>query len=208
MTSRTELVKYINNCITLNKIVSNDEAHCIADEIFPNSSHRITLAKLLKGSVMFDTFFLKMEGDVISLVYCSPSYESIDFADYIDIIGNYAFYNNILIREVSGKGIKEIGKSSFRYSGIKSASLTNLRQIDEYAFSDCSLETIFAPKVEDIGRFGFARCLSLRRAEMRPISIDDYAFSHCKNLTYINCHRLAVTGMDVFLDCEKLKANY
>jgi len=122
------------------------------------------------------TVGLSISGGVVTGAGSAAGANYLCFPDSVTGIGDYAFYNNFIVRGVmGGANITAIGDLAFYGS-------YNLREIS-------------LPKVSTIGNNAFDGCLSLRTACF-PLatSIGNYAFSSHPNLQDVTLGATSITG--------------
>ena len=144
---------------------------------------------------------------------------TVNFGDGVERIPAYLFYPyfstsyspNIANVNFSST-ITSIGSYAFGYcsslSGELDLSNTDLENIDDYAFYNCSglVKANFSSSLVGIGRYAFSDCSNLESLTLPTnlTSIGNYAFSNCSNLTEINYNALSLTDLSsdnrVFLD--------
>lgn len=186
MLTREQLLKYIYNAMLTNSLVTSNEVDGILQMAYGkrcNSNVRYIFEHRLPGTVRIDDFFLRKEGEDIVLVFCMPSYESLDLGDCIDIIGSYAFLGNYIIKNIRGESVK---------------------QIQDWAFSDCQfLNIVEFPRVDIIETRCFKDCFKLCKVKISPVELEAQAFSNCYKLksfdfsktTYIGTRAFAYTNI-------------
>ena len=200
MYTKDSLVGYINNCIAVGKIVAKNDIpeilHNISDIDIKNK-----LATSLEDTVRMNDFFVKVVNNMTVLVYCYPSHEEVDLGECIDIIGEYAFYNNSLINRISGEGVRLIGQSAFSNSTVCRVKFQNLLQLGQYIFFQCCyLEEAEFPAVHDVGFACFDNCRKLKDVIMSPESIEANAFANCSQLTDFDFSNAVAIGGHAFYD--------
>ena len=89
---------------------------------------------------------------------------------------------------------------------------SNLQIIGNSAFESCSLNEIRIPlSIKSIGESAFNCCFNLTKVffeQGSKVSLDDYAFCNCHNLTKISISsNLKKLGRGVFQDCKNLEFN-
>jgi hypothetical protein len=91
----------------------------------------------------------------------------------------YTFKNFTNLKSVSGKA-KEIGEYAFPYCALETVSLPEAQSIGDYVFYGCThLTEVSLPKVETIGNFAFAGCVLGTVNFPEAQSIGDSAFFIC-----------------------------
>ena len=177
--NRDELYKFIQNSVLFGKVVGSEDIKKLKG-IIPE------LAESILGSVEINKMYFKIGfNNRIILTHCTSDYESIDFGDAVDEIGPFAFVYNFNIREVSSQSITKIGYRAFTSSPIRSVKFQMLKEVEDSAFNNSSLEKLEAPELEIINK---------------------YAFVGCNALTEINAPKVKQVCMCAFVGCEKLQS--
>lgn len=99
-------------------------------------------------------------------------------------------------------------------TSLASIALTNITEIDSWAFTDCqSLPSALSlPNVITIGDYAFLRCANIESIDLPKVEeIGDYAFSlglynGAASLTTINLENVKSLGEHAFSNCTKLQA--
>lgn len=124
--------------------------------------------------------------------------------------------NPVIPAELSGNPVTSIGTNVFYGAGIKSVVIPeSVTSIGDYAFAHCTnLTTVtfaedeYADGLEEIGRYAFYRCSSLKSMEF-PESLKKVkarAFEHCDSLQDVVLHKkVAEVGDAAFANCGKLR---
>lgn len=106
--------------------------------------------------------------------------------------------------------VKKIGNSAFLYNKklqeVTFASNSELTQIDDGAFMDCSeLKKIILPKsLSVLGKYAFCQCSKLEEIDLPTVEEIDNAFLHCKSLKKIRISAKTIGGYS-FAGCENLE---
>ena len=139
--------------------------------------------------------------------------KTLQFADRITHIGNYAFEGFSLLTDVKIPD-SAVSIGSWAFSGCESLVTISIseqvRNIGEWAFNGCkSLARISIPHgITSIKRGTFSDCRNQTCAVIPKsvICIEDYAFSSCSSLTSITIPESVVQiGWFAFTGCYKLK---
>ena len=137
---------------------------------------------------------------------------SVVIGEGVTHIGDFAFYNNKLLREASlPSTVESIGRYAF-CDGNLLTSLdlpASLKTIGEYAIAySRNLEEVLMPEgIETIGEDAFAGCQSLKQITLpeRLTTIGNYAFNYCTSLQSVNIPANAVSlGNGIFDYCSSL----
>ena len=163
--TRQEISTYIDNAILMNKLVTKEEAERILNEdIQEDSMVKSSHLKNLIDSVQIGEAFFKKDFDNhIILAHFRPHYKKIDLKNYVDIIGEYAFFNNQIIEEVCGSVAIKVCHGGFLLCH--------------------NLKKVVFPTVDDVGDSGFGSCDELTHVVMRPRIIGSTAFFDCYKLS-------------------------
>ena len=141
--------------------------------------------------------------------------QSLKLSSGLVYIGEYAFYRNKYLVEVSfPTSLETISRSAFgSCTSLKQIILPNsVESIDDWAFHNCtSVDTlVLGSKVGDIGKDAFSSLRSLRSLEIpsNVRTIGDYAFENCNSLQTVNVNtRNCVFSSKVFRNTEIKKVN-
>ncbi len=125
--------------------------------------------------------------------YHAPLIESADISSS-ETLGEYAFsYCRNLVSVNLSEDITEIKPYTFAgCDALKEINLDNVETINEYAFMECGLENLDAPKAENIAKYAFVsnRLLANVKLSEKTKEIGEGAFSYCDPLTTVenlNC---------------------
>lgn len=137
---------------------------------------------------------------------------SVEIAEGITSVGNYAFYRCTKLRTVSMPGsVRRIGSSAFRgCEKLEQAEIpSGVRSIGDAAFAGCGvLEQITLPEeIVAVEEWTFESCEKLKEIVIpaKVTTIGDYAFMHCYNLERISLpDGLKTIGASAFFDDWKL----
>jgi len=132
---------------------------------------------VIKGTTSYDGAFLQTSAlteltfasdsklqMINSYVFYFSGLKELNLPSSLVSIGSYAFYNNILLSDVSfgdGSNLQTIGRRAFAATGsLQQITLPkNLRKIGGFAFSDSGLKTVNIPaSVSMLGAGAFASC--------------------------------------------------
>ena len=131
----------------------------------------------------------------------------------VSSIGHIAFSFCTTITSVTiPDSVTEIGDSAFiQCSKLTSVDLgKNTIKIGKYAFAQTKLTSVSIPySTTTIGEHAFEDCISLKKVYIgggRVKSIDNYAFSNCKELSSLELgNAVSAIGSYAFKDCTSLK---
>ena len=203
--NREEISIYIDNAVLMNKLVTKEEARDILNEDFAQGilQKDTLLGHLIDSIQIGDALFKKDFDNHIILAHFRPHYKKIDLKNYVDIIGEYAFFNNQIIEEVCGSVAIKVCHGGFLLCH--------------------NLKKVVFPTVDDVGDSGFGSCDELTHVVMRPRIIGSTAFFGCyklskfdfSNVESIGClcfastsikrvvaPKLADVGRNIFFDCK------
>ena len=132
--------------------------------------------------------------------------------DYVQSIGNYAFYNCTGLTSITiPEGVTSIGNSAFsNCTGLTSITIPEgVTSIGNSAFSNCTgLTSITIPEgVTSIGNYAFYNCTGLTSITIPEgvTSIGNSAFSNCTGLTSITIPEgVTSIGNFAFYNCRSL----
>ena len=110
----------------------------------------------------------------------------------------------------NSSNITYIGVSAFYgCSSLTSLNLNKCEKIDEGAFIQCGISSIYLPVCSIISNTAFYNCINLTTIECSScISLGSRAFSACYNLQSISLPECESIGYACFLDCSSLKTVY
>lgn len=154
------------------------------------------------GSIQYDM------GDCLSFYY--PTNTETDFIVPDDVcrIGQYAFYYNNTIRNVTAEGVVHIDMAAFNGSTIESVELTDsVNWIEQYAFRNCrNLKDIDLKSAKYIGMAAFENCSSLKTVDLSDdiLLIDSLAFANTGISTIEISGNNCYIGEGAFKECEDL----
>jgi len=141
----------------------------------------------------------------------------------IYIIGNYAFYNCISLKEINLDNVTKIGESAFENCiSLEKISLYDCQTLPTNAFKGCqSLTSAYLPVVNVIGSSAFENCYNLKTITYNQFHLDtikDRAFYNNYSLTTYNFNGLKTLGTqigtsniykgEVFAGCTSLTKIY
>ncbi len=132
-----------------------------------------------------------LSADETELLLVSPTVEELDLSanKKITRIGNGAFMGNTSLRSVNIPSVKRVG--SYAFDGCTSLSEIKLNrtlyEIGDYAFTNTKLDTLpfFVLDNKRIGDYAFAGTQISTVLIPNDVTVGDYAFAYCKNLTSI-----------------------
>lgn len=106
---------------------------------------------------------------------------------YLESIGEYAFYGNLIEDIYIPESVLNIGEYAFAQSRIKKANLINVTQIQDASFHSCKLleEIVLSKNLNYIGRSAFNSCEALNYKIYLPNKLEvisQGAFDGCVNL--------------------------
>ena len=131
------------------------------------------------------------------------------YGKHIDSIAPYCFGQVQIETLVIGDGIKELQFRAFEGSHCYNVELPNGIKINEYCFSDSRLQEITLPSdLTAIEASTFLRCMKLKSVNNYAAikTIDNQAFSHCKQLKELHFESLTSVDDAAFFGCTGLQA--
>ena len=127
------------------EIICDDELTIIGEHAFENSKICKISAPCLQ--------------EIREYAFCNSRLRSIELSDYLQKIGEYAFYSCALGPIISiPSSLEEIPRCAFARNYLYNVHIENfgVRRIGPQAFANCSLRSIFIPRgVEEIGAGAF-----------------------------------------------------
>ena len=147
-------------------------------------------------------------------------------------IGDYAFYNTLLLKSLDAKKVTSVGEFAFEGSGITeidlsspdvvvgrgaffgNTSLTKVKLgaravIGEYAFSTSNVKTVeLCGSGVNVANSAFSGCSKLSSIDFSAISgaLGDFAFYGCTSIKSVNAPEITSIGMGCFADCYSLQS--
>ena len=115
--------------------------------------------------------------------------EEIELSKYISNIESGAFSNCVNLRSINLENVEYIDVNAFSSSGIESAFLYNVKEINLSAFNDCEKleEVVIGDGIKEIKNSSFVNCKNMKKLIL-PDSLEkigDNAFSGCKKISEI-----------------------
>ena len=224
--TREELNNYIDNCILLDEIVSENSE--IYRTIHDNCSDSTPfLLENLLGSVYIDGLYVKRDQEgYIHLVYYDGEYETLDLGDCIDAIDVNAFMPNILLLpidgidevevyhrkrmqlvSVSGISVTSIATRAFQASSVREINFPNVSKIGYQCFRKSKVENITFNELKVLPMHAFLDS-SLKHFEGKKVScVLRGAFQACHNLTHVYLPSAEFIEESAFWDCESLQVD-
>ena len=177
----------------LETVTFPDSLEEIEDGAFRQSSiTSVELPAVKYGSYVFD---------------CSKSLTTVTTAGGLTKIPDKAFWGCENLKNVTlGASIKTIGKSAFERCGFASIDLTNVTEIEDYAFYFSKLETVDVPAATKTGKGAFMNCPALTKATVNGTTLDPYMFFYCTSLTELSAPNVTDIGECALAYCVKLTA--
>lgn len=123
------------------------------------------------------------------------------------IIGNYAFADCNLLKEVNIPNVTKVYSSAFYSCALlETVHASNLTTVSDYAFAVCEkLITVDAPLLSSVGKSAFYNCLSLTNIITSSLKrIESCAFQNCNALESINVENVVVLQNTAFSGATKL----
>ena len=121
----------------------------------------------------------------------------------VTAIGDSAFSQQAIIKELSASSVKQIGSNAFNnLDTLTTVSLPKATSIGIQAFYACtSLTDVSLPKATSIGFSAFSSCDDLTTVSLPgATSIEGWAFSYCNALTGIYLGRNPTLGNNAFVN--------
>ena len=215
MFTRDELIDYINNCVTVGKVVTKHDI-LVGDIIMEPSDNTFkslkstidalefslereaSIRNSLIGAVEYSGFYFKIDSqENIILVYSKSTYRDIDLGNCVDIIGSFAFSANLGIKSIKGISVKKLDYGAFAYSTVYSVDFPNLEEIGAVAFVGCSLGSLIFDKVNIIFDAAFSGTSVKRLCFKSPILINAPAFNNSNIDELILPNNIAICGLGI-----------
>ena len=199
--NREEISIYIDNAVLMNKLVTKEEARDILNEDFAQGilQKDTLLGHLIDSIQIGDALFKKDFDNHIILVYFRPHYKKIDLKNYVDIIGDYAFYYNDIIEEVYGSTVIKVCQCGFLLChNLKKAVFPNVYMVGESGFNYCGNLVYVVMKPRIIGKTAFYNCRKLRKfdfSNVESIASDGFSITAIERVI---APKLEDVGKDVF----------
>ena len=127
--------------------------------------------------------------------------------DRVAKVGQYAFYYNSILEEVSFQNATSIESSAFaQCSNLSKANFPLATSIGTNCFYYCrDLTEINIPLVTSLGTYAFQYCDSLTEVNCQLItSIGNYTFATCSNLSEVDFPLVTTIGSSAFNSCYNL----
>ena len=122
---------------------------------------------------------------------------------------NIVIPENIEVEGITYPVVKIANRIFMSNEGIKSLTIKNDIEIDEYAFAYCTnLESVQIDGDAKIGDYTFYQCSSLKTFSAKSITyIGDFAFQDCRKLVSISSLEQATyLGRNAFEQCNRLES--
>jgi len=219
--NREELNQYIDNCILLGEVVTeNSDIYTIVGMF--NFGQKYYLKQIL-DSVYIDGLYLKRDKkNKIHLVFYDGDYESLDLGDCIDyidarafkpyrirlpIIGRkeYHFRERNKLSHISGKSVISVDVCAFADSYIEKVDFPNVRKICDDSFEDTIyLESASFNHLKSVPERAFYHS-SLESFEGKNVlDVGKSAFQGCTKLKFVSLPKANYMEKSAFVGCTKL----
>ena len=138
---------------------------------------------------------------------CSKSLTTVTTADGLTKIPEKAFWGCENLKNVTlGASVNTIGKSAFERCGFATIILTNVTEIEDYAFYFSKLETVDVPATTKTGKGAFMNCPALTKATVNGTTLDPYMFFYCTSLNDLSAPNVTQIGECALAYCVELTA--
>jgi hypothetical protein len=206
--NREELNTYIDHCTLLGNIVTENSEIYNRDEM---SSLPVKL-QILLGSVCVEGLYVKKDTDGnIHLTHYDGDYTELHLGDCIDVIDDYAFYNNrtdannlTKLHYVSGESVVSIGYKGFADSKVIEVDFPNVRAIGNGCFMFTQLGTATFNELERIPQATFRSTPLVSFRGDKVHAVDANAFAYCSGLQQVILPTLQVAEINSFIGCNSL----
>jgi len=193
--TRAELTQYINNCILLGNIITEES------DIYQSilNSFKGHLIFNILGAVNVDGIYVKLDEDnKTHLVYYTREDEGVDLSNLIDIIDEDAFAWNKTVRSISGKSVTKIGTGAFYHSFVEKINFPNVVEIGEEVFYRTGVKKVVLNKLNVVPMKAFAESdiVSFRGDNVKVVEAE--AFRSCIYLERVAFPNLITIGESAF----------
>lgn len=138
--------------------------------------------------------------------------KNIYLSDTVTRVGISAFEGCTALESVTGEGLRSIGRSAFKNSGIQSFELpASIKAIEAYAFQNCAgLLSIALAQDSELETIGDGAFFDAVNAEFffsqinRPLTVGASAFKNCAGLTSFIAPNVISYGDGAFEGCSRL----
>lgn len=202
-------LKKVNLSKEIKEIGNSAFAHCRKlQEIDLSNVEHIgdrSFADALCGEVRLDNIIT-----IDNFAFAVSHLIKVSFSDYVELLGDYAFFNSKLVE------VKLPKRAAFIHQGVFSscnslvhADLNGATELTAETFELCeNLQSITGfENLKTIGRSCFDKCFSLKDGDFieNVESIGPSAFTHA-GLNSLKLNKAKELGEDAFLLCEQLKS--
>ena len=120
-------------------------------------------------------------------------------------IGDYAFEYTTSLKSINAPELYDIGRGSFKDSGIESLYAPQLASINEYAFIESGIKSLNHPNVTSVGQHAFENCTALSDISIPAVTtIYTHAFNGCTAISEVSFKSLESVDSYAFNKCTSL----
>lgn len=135
-----------------------------------------------------------------------PTLEEVRLASSVKSLDDNAFFSCKKLAKINLNDVETIGENCFKFSALEEVNLGKVKNIKEFAFSNCSyLRAIkFSDDLKTIGDFAFNGDSAIISCYIPSGEIGTSAFMGCTKLEQIKFGKVISIGNAAFLNCNSL----